>query len=59
MNNLPVLKPPITSFSSVSDCKMVINELIKELAVFDDETNAKIIELLNAKKVEVVSRCTH
>lgn len=49
-------KPSIVHYASVSDTKMIIHELMEELSVFDDATNQKLIEMLNAKKDEIDSR---
>lgn len=49
-------KPSIPSYASVSDAKMILDELILELTVFDTETNKELIKLLEDKKAEIDSR---
>lgn len=55
-----MFKPSIVNFSSVTDCKMIINELQQQLqSQFANDQSidlATILELLEAKKVEVESR---
>ena len=36
-------KSSIAHYTSVSDAKMIVEELKQELTVFDDETNQKLI----------------
>lgn len=57
MLNNTIYKPAITTYSSVSDCQMVLDELKEELAnQFDDTTYLKILMLLDSKKVEIIER---
>lgn len=49
-------KSSIAHYASVSDAKMIVEELKQELSVFDDETNQKLIELLELKQSEIDSR---
>ena len=56
LNNI-IYKPSITTYSSVSDCKMILDELKEELAnQFDDATYLKLVHMLDAKKVEITER---
>lgn len=46
----------IRSFESVVDSKMVVDELLEELLVFDNETNQKLFEMLCSKKIQIQNR---
>lgn len=57
MLNNTIYKPSIVSFSSISDCKMIIDELKEDLAnQFDNEVYLKLVQLLDSKKVEIIER---
>lgn len=50
-------RPSITSYSSLLDTKMVVDELIEDLqSQLDAETYEQIVQILNAKKVELDER---
>lgn len=51
-----MIKPMIRSFESVVDSKMVVDELLEELLVFDNETNQKLFEMLCSKKIQIQNR---
>lgn len=53
-----LFKPSIVHYASVSDIRMILDELIMELTVFDDSTNQKLIQILNTKQNEILQRYT-